>query len=250
MKSSSGENFLDDSLNLQASEGIAVSIMQLNLGRRLDAIDDKPRVLLLDKALRSHHLNTKTMTAVLTSSPPRIDEEKGRRGATSGDTLDDDIGFKSNADGIYSKLSAFAVFFFPAVGGLLYGYDIGATSAVVAQLKSLDYSGVQWHATIAGNSSLRGVITAMSTLGALIGSITCFRVADLYGRRRCLLIATSLYLSGAVLEVVSGEPSWDATTGIAVLLLGRLIYGFGCGFTMVGAPAYIGEMAPPAIRGQ
>ena len=30
---------------------------------------------------------------------------------------------------------------------------------------------------------------------------------------------------------------------------GRIIYGFGVGFAMQGAPAYIGEMAPPAIRG-
>jgi Sugar (and other) transporter len=223
--------------------------MQLNLSRRLDAIDDKPRVLLLDKVQRSHHINTKKMTAVMTSSPVTIDDVKERRRGTSGETLDDDIVFKSNVDGVYSKFSAFAIFFFPAVGGLLYGYDIGATSAVVTQLKSINYSGVQWHATIAGNSSLRGVITAMSTLGALIGSIACFCVADLFGRRRCLLLATSLYLIGAVLEVVSGGPVWNATTGIAILLLGRLIYGLGCGFTMVGAPAYIGEMAPPAIRG-
>lgn len=148
----------------------------------------------------------------------------------------------------YNLIAASQVFFFPALGGLLFGYDIGATSAVVSQLKSI-YSGVEWSSAVVSNSSLQGIITAMSTLGALIGSIACFRVADLLGRKKSLLIASFLYLCGAALEVISGDPNWNAVTGIAVLLLGRLIYGFGIGFAMNGAPAYIGEMAPSAIRG-
>ena len=34
-----------------------------------------------------------------------------------------------------------------------------------------------------------------------------------------------------------------------VLIFGRLVYGYACGFAMYGAPAYIGEMAPFQIRG-
>lgn len=152
--------------------------------------------------------------------------------------------------GQYSLISAFLIFFFPALGGLLFGFDIGATSAVVSQLKSSEYSGVLWHRNVAQSSTLQGVITSMATLGALIGSMTCFQVADLLGRRRSLLLASCLFICGAILEVGSGHSTWDAGTGIAVLLIGRLIYGFGCGFAMHGAPAYIGEMAPSAIRGR
>ena len=151
--------------------------------------------------------------------------------------------------GKYSRISAFLIFFFPALGGLLFGFDIGATSAVVSQLKSTSYSGVTWHTNVANSSLLQGIITSMATLGALLGSMTCFRVADALGRRRSLLLASSLYLCGATVEVISGHSSWRANTGITVLLIGRLIYGFGCGFAMHGAPAYIGEMAPSAIRG-
>ena len=35
-------------------------------------------------------------------------------------------------------------FLFPALGGMLFGYDIGATSFVVVQLESSSYSGVSW----------------------------------------------------------------------------------------------------------
>ena len=150
----------------------------------------------------------------------------------------------------YSRVSAFLIFFFPALGGLLFGFDIGATSAVVSQLKSVAYSGVNWHERVLQSSLLQGVITSMATLGALIGSLVCFNIADALGRRRSLLLASSLYLCGATVEVLSGRSAFNAGTGITILLSGRFIYGLGCGFAMHGAPAYIGEMAPSAIRGK
>ena len=159
------------------------------------------------------------------------------------------IGDSTAVPGKYNSVSAFMIFLFPALGGLLFGYDIGATSAVVSQLESSSYSGVSWYESVADSSLLQGVITSMATLGALLGSRTCFQVADILGRRRSLLLASVLYLSGALLEVFSGTSSFDAAKGITTLLIGRLVYGYGCGFAMHGAPAYIGEMAPTTIRG-
>ena len=158
-------------------------------------------------------------------------------------------GTSSSTIGKYSVISAFMIFFFPALGGLLFGFDIGGTSAVISQLKSPLYSGVSWQSHVANSSFLQGVITSMATLGALIGSMTCFQIADALGRRRSLMLASSLFLTGALLEVLSGTAIWSFATGISTLLCGRLVYGFGCGFAMHGAPAYIGEMAPSAIRG-
>ena len=178
------------------------------------------------------------------------DEEYVRSHSDSADKIYSDEKTSSSVEtGSYSKLSASLIFFFPALGGLLFGYDIGATSAVLSQIKSVN-SGVQWSSEVINSSSLQGIITSMATLGALVGSIVCFRVADSWGRRRSLLVASSLYLCGAAFEVVSGESTFSASSGIALLLIGRLIYGFGIGFAMNGAPAYIGEMAPSAIRGE
>lgn len=88
------------------------------------------------------------------------------------------MGHISSDVGRYSRISAFLIFFFPALGGLLFGYDIGATSAVVSQLKSATYSGVLWSSNVRENSTLQGVITSMATLGALVGSMTCFQVTQ------------------------------------------------------------------------
>lgn len=35
-------------------------------------------------------------------------------------------------------------FLFPALGGLLFGYDIGATSGALVSIKSSEFSGTDW----------------------------------------------------------------------------------------------------------
>ena len=160
------------------------------------------------------------------------------------DAIEDEL----NA-GSYSALRAFLIFFFPACGGLLFGYDIGATSAVIPQLTDEDYSGVRWHQIVDDSAFLQGAITSSELVGAMLGCMVCFKVADDLGRRRSLILASVLFFVGAIIEYVSGDSTWDANTGISVLITGRMIYGFGCGFAMHGAPAYIGEMAPFQIRG-
>jgi len=158
--------------------------------------------------------------------------------------------FEQTSDmGDYSVFSSFLIFIFPASGGLLFGYDIGSTSASIIQIQSKSYSGIMWCETIHGSSLLQGVITSIGMLGAVMGCLICFKVADRIGRRWTIITAAYLYCLGSIIEFVSGDPDWDINIGLTVLLLGRLIYGFGCGFAMQGAPSYIGEMAPTQIRG-
>jgi MFS family permease len=151
--------------------------------------------------------------------------------------------------GRYNRVTAGLIFLFPALGGLLFGYDIGATSAVIAQLTSKEYSGTKWWSTIADSSVLQGVVTSIAMFGAMLGSTTCFQIADDLGRRRTLIIGSAFFMVGGIVEALSGNSSWNATAGISVLVTGRVLYGYGCGFAMHGAPAYIGEMAPSEIRG-
>jgi hypothetical protein len=54
----------------------------------------------------------------------------------------------------------FQIFVFPALGGLLFGYDIGATSYVITQLKSSEYSGTTWHSDVDKSTILEGAITS------------------------------------------------------------------------------------------
>ncbi|CAM9442958.1 unnamed protein product, partial [Heterosigma akashiwo] len=150
-----------------------------------------------------------------------------------------------------SNLAVLAAFLFPAIGGLLFGFDIGGTSAVMSQLESSAYSGVDWYYYIADSTFLQGLITSIGIAGAMVGSMICFKVGDFLGRRKELLISALLYFLGGLLECQSGAFTTvaQASAALTMLIAGRITFGVACGFAMHGAPAYIAEMAPSSIRG-
>nr|VDD47493.1 unnamed protein product [Brassica oleracea] len=78
----------------------------------------------------------------------------------------------------YSVLAAIPPFLFPALGALLFGYEIGATSCATISIKSPKLSGISWYNL---SSVDVGIITSGSLYGALIGSIVAFSVADIIG---------------------------------------------------------------------
>ena len=154
--------------------------------------------------------------------------------------------------GGYDRLAVARIFFFPALGGLLFGYDIGATSYVLTQLQSAKFSGVSWYDLVARSSALQGLVTSGGVGGAFVGASVVFKVADDLGRRRELLLGAALYVLGAACEFLGGGVGpyeSGAGDGLFLLVLGRFVYGVGCGFVMHGAPSYIAEMSPAAIRG-
>jgi len=149
----------------------------------------------------------------------------------------------------WDKFRVLRIFVFPALGGLLFGYDIGSTSYVSGQLMDEHNSGTTWHGEVDGNALLQGAITSSGVGGALAGSMLVFKVTEALGTRREMLLASILFAIGAFIEALAATSTFSANLGIGVLLLGRWTYGIGCGFAMHGAPSYIGEMSPPAIRG-
>ena len=129
-------------------------------------------------------------------------------------------------------------FLFPALGGLLFGYDIGATSGALVSLTNASTGGVPWYDLSTLQS---GLVVSSSLFGALISSVAAFFVGDILGRRKEILLAAILYAIGVALE--AGASSYP------LLVAGRTIYGLGIGFAMHGAPAYIAETAPQQVRG-
>lgn len=138
----------------------------------------------------------------------------------------------------FSWSSVILPFLFPALGGLLFGYDIGATSGATISLQSPELSGTTWFNLSAVQL---GLVVSGSLYGALLGSLLVYPVADFLGRRRELIIGSLLYALGGVLTAYA--------PGLSVLLVGRLLYGLGIGLAMHGAPLYIAETCPSQIRG-
>ncbi|KAL6893792.1 hypothetical protein ACP4OV_007890 [Aristida adscensionis] len=138
----------------------------------------------------------------------------------------------------FSWASVVVPFLFPALGGLLFGYDIGATSGGTVSLHSADLSGTTWFSL---SSVQLGLVASGSLYGALGGSILAYRVADFLGRRIELVTAAALYTTGSL--VTGLAPDFE------VLVTGRILYGVGIGLAMHGAPLYIAETCPSQIRG-
>eukprot|EP01025_Chloroclados_australasicus_P047820 TRINITY_DN5395_c2_g1_i1.p1 TRINITY_DN5395_c2_g1~~TRINITY_DN5395_c2_g1_i1.p1 ORF type:complete len:594 (-),score=43.00 TRINITY_DN5395_c2_g1_i1:306-2018(-) len=141
---------------------------------------------------------------------------------------------KSNVDWSMTALA----FLFPALGGALFGYDIGATSGALISLTDAVKSGTIWYDL---SPLQQGLVVSMSLAGALTGSVLTLFMGDQLGRRRELLLAALLYGGAAAIAFFSA--SFD------MLIIGRFIYGLAIGFAMHAAPAYIAETAPPQVRG-
>ncbi|XP_021725807.1 D-xylose-proton symporter-like 2 [Chenopodium quinoa] len=139
----------------------------------------------------------------------------------------------------FSIMSCILPFLFPALGGLLFGYDIGATSSATISIKSPTLSGTTWYDL---TSVEVGLISSGSLYGALIGSVLAFKIADIIGRRRELITSSVLYLVGALITAIGPN--------FAILMIGRFIYGIGIGLAMHAAPMYISETAPSHLRGR
>ncbi|KAL5580940.1 hypothetical protein UlMin_013382 [Ulmus minor] len=138
----------------------------------------------------------------------------------------------------FSWFSVILPFLFPALGGLLFGYDIGATSGATISLLSPELSGTNWFNL---SSVQLGLVVSGSLYGALLGSILVYPIADFLGRKMELILGAVLYLLGGLVTGFAPD--------LGVLLAGRLLYGLGIGLAMHGAPLYIAETCPSQIRG-
>jgi SP family myo-inositol transporter-like MFS transporter 13 len=121
------------------------------------------------------------------------------------------------------------------ISGLLFGYDTGVISAT---LVSIDSSLSNRPLT----SLDKSIITSSTALFALLISPFSSHIADVFGRKRVILLADGLFIAGAVLQACSAT--------VWVMVAGRAIVGAAVGAASFVVPLYIAELAPAAYRGR
>ncbi|MEV4350597.1 sugar porter family MFS transporter [Actinoplanes sp. NPDC049596] len=119
-----------------------------------------------------------------------------------------------------------------AVSGLLYGYDTGIISGALLQIGEDFDIGHGWEQ----------VIAASILVGAVIGALTCSRLAERRGRHGTLLLIGIVFVVGSLAASLSPDP--------VTLSLSRLVLGFAVGGATQTAPVYVAELAPTAYRGR
>jgi sugar porter (SP) family MFS transporter len=118
-----------------------------------------------------------------------------------------------------------------AIGGMLFGYDIGVISGAENLLKS------QWNLS-AGTEEL--AVSAV-LIGSIIGGIFGGKLADKISRRYALLGLAVLYSVGAVATALS--------PGLVWFVIFRIGVGIAVGASSMIVPTYIAELVPREIRG-
>jgi len=123
------------------------------------------------------------------------------------------------------------LYFFGALGGILFGYDLGVISGV------LPFIGKLW----ALSSWDKGVITASLSVGAIAGALLSSRTNEALGRRRTIMVAAGIVIVGTLAACFS--PTF------VLLVLSRLVIGLGIGLSSSTVPTYLSELAPAKWRG-
>src|SRR5436309_8331201 len=103
------------------------------------------------------------------------------------------------------------IYFFGALGGVLFGYDTGVISGALLFIPN-DFK---------LSPFVQGAIVAGLLLGAMIGAAFAGRLSDALGRRRLIIIAAVVFIVGSLLAALA--PS------VAVLIAARFILGLAVG---------------------
>jgi MFS transporter, SP family, sugar:H+ symporter len=123
------------------------------------------------------------------------------------------------------------LYFFGALGGLLFGYDTGVISGAILFI-SEEFDPTPF---------LEGSVVAGLLLGAMLGAAVAGRLADRLGRRVLLMGAGVLFTFGA-LGAALAQTIW-------VLIAFRFVIGIGVGSAALIVPLYLSELAPAKVRG-
>jgi sugar porter (SP) family MFS transporter len=129
------------------------------------------------------------------------------------------------------QISRTTLYFFGALGGILFGYDLGVISGVLPFITKV------WHL----DGFDKGVVTASLSVGAIFGAAFSARTNDRLGRRRTIMVAAVIVIIGTLAATFS--PSFS------LLIISRFIIGLGIGLSSSTVPVYLSELAPARLRG-
>lgn len=116
--------------------------------------------------------------------------------------------------------------------GILCGYDIGIISGALFFIQT----------SIALSNLQIGLLVSAVLVGALIGNLIAGLVADAYGRKFTLIVASVLFTMGILFIILSHF--------FITLLLSRWIVGVASGMISVSTPLYVSEFVPKNYRGK
>ncbi|CAK9877158.1 unnamed protein product [Sphagnum jensenii] len=139
-----------------------------------------------------------------------------------------------------------------ACGGLMFGYDVGISGGVTSmndflakffpnvlanKLRSAQTSNTYCQY----NDQKLQAFTSSLYLAGLVSTFFASPVTRRYGRKPTMLIAGLSFCVGVIFNAAAQD--------LAMLIIGRVLLGWGVGFANQAVPLYLSEMAPTRWRG-
>ncbi|KIJ55360.1 hypothetical protein M422DRAFT_23957 [Sphaerobolus stellatus SS14] len=147
-----------------------------------------------------------------------------------------------STDGPKNKWAGILMTLFAAFGGILYGYDTGTISGIIAMQNwkctfGHTVNGVPCTITTSNTALVVSILSVGTFFGALLGA----PMADIVGRRMGIIASCLVFCIGVAMQT--------ASTALPLFVVGRVFAGLGVGLVSCLIPMYQSECAPKWIRG-
>jgi len=156
---------------------------------------------------------------------------------------------------------AYLIIAFAAFGGIFFGYDTGWMGGVlgmdyfIKQYTGNEYPDIKYPGLASTDELVKAyrksdfvvpqwqqsLVTSILSAGTFFGAIIAGDLADMIGRRTTIILGCLVFTVGGILQT--------ASTGLNVMVGGRLVAGFGVGFISAIVILYMSEIAPKKVRG-
>ncbi|KAK6063935.1 hypothetical protein SCUP234_13215 [Seiridium cupressi] len=144
---------------------------------------------------------------------------------------------------LVKNFKVFRIAAFACIGGILYGYNQGMFSGVLAMPSFQAHMGEYDPLDANADQTKKGWLTAILELGAWIGALLSGFLAEAMSRKYAILVATTVFILGVIIQATA------QSGGANVILAGRFVTGMGVGSLATIVPIYNSEVAPPEVRG-
>ncbi|KAL2352977.1 general substrate transporter [Cryomyces antarcticus] len=118
----------------------------------------------------------------------------------------------------------------------LFGYDQGVFGGVIVTPDFLNTLKLN------NNTSLVGTVTALYDIGCFFGAIAAFGLGEPLGRKKTILLGTTIMSIGAILQI--------SAFSVAQVIVGRIVAGIGNVINTATAPVWQEETSKAAWRGK
>ncbi|KAI8071548.1 general substrate transporter [Gongronella butleri] len=132
------------------------------------------------------------------------------------------------------NLFLYCVACFASIGQFLFGYDQGVLSGILVNENWLELFNHP-------SEAMQGWVVSIFLLGCFVTAFLASYLMDRWGRRWTIFVGAIVFIVGGVLQTAASQ--------LPVLLVGRLVSGFGIGLLSTVLPVYTSELSRAHNRG-